>query len=343
LFGLFAGLAATFQAYLISLVICGLVTIALVNIFEKNSWKLTIKSTIITGAGSAAGYGLATLVILPHYRSYLIWIKDLFTHKGTYGSGPVGIPNLNELFSNFLLLWRVNQGLFLLWAILVLISLGIWLFIKSHSKNKRVITAYLIGINIHIMILLVLIFKHPGHRYLLSVAAALPLLLVAVREALKDHPGASSALFGALLAGLTVLFSLNLINNLRLHNRSVRYFQQYQQEIDEFINPVNEKVPTKVYWTYNTYSHCYALWLGNDFSKTRFRNEITDLCPNNLQYDIWSQTVLGSDIGGLAALREADKRVVLIVNGNNFGNIEDQDFIHKTKAKVRNLGFIEIQ
>ncbi len=336
------GLAATFHIYLITMILCLVAVVFLTSVFEKNSWLETIKLSSLSAVGAAAGYFTATLVILRYYQSLFAWVIDVATHQGIYGGGSIGFADLEEWIFNLGRLWRYNESLFIVWLVSIL---GLaWVFTLQKRKNELIpsIWAFLLGIYLQFFILMVLFGKHPGHRYLLSISALLPILLLAVSGLVGSQARSMTLLFGIILAGLTGLFFTKLDQNLADHLDRIGYLDQYQTEVKQFRKQVQDQAgldpdDITVYWTYNTWSPCYARWLGNEFSKNRFTDQVLEICPRDLQFDIWNKSITNP-----RNLKDPGELNILIVNQRNFDQVQKMEYLTKIESSVSNLGFILI-
>ena len=193
--------------------------------------------------------------------------------------------------------------------------------------------------------MIIIIGKHPGDRYLLSIASICPLLLLTIYDLINEYPITSKVLFSLTLGLLLVSLTLNLKNTLDQHLDTNRYLKSYQKDIDDFISSYSQKNQVspdqvKVYWTYNTYSPCYSLWLANDFSKKRFTNEINELCPNDFQFDVWDRTITGTDLRGLETLLNQQEHIIVIGNNRTIAKNAEFEFIEVVPSEIENLGYI---
>ena len=337
------GLAGTFHIYLVTLMFSGVVIVFFASLLEKNKWMETIKFTGLSILGSITGYITGTLIILRYYESFLRWVLNVATHQGSYGGGSLGFVSLVNLFNNLGKLWRNNPSLFLFWFITLVVIVTIFFNQKRDNSSRASVWAFLIGINLQIAVLLVLFGKHPGHRYLLSISALFPLILISISALIDKQSRLISLLSIAVLSGLSVLFITQLRQSLISHHERIIYFDDYQLEVEEFkVNQASESGydPEFVtyYWTYNTWSPCYSRWLGNEFSKTRFTEEVSALCPQDRQFDIWK-----SPVTNLEKFQDPNELNIIIVNTRNFDQVGDKEFITKINSNVQNLGYILVE
>jgi hypothetical protein len=184
--------------------------------------------------------------------------------------------------------------------------------------------------------------KQPGTRYLLSISAIFPLVIISIFGLIHNQSKSSTLMFSMILTGLVILLFTNFNKSITKHNETGIYFSEYQNEVNSFkATQLNESGFSSnnitYYWTYNTLSPCYSLWLGNDFSESKFTEEILNLCPQDLQYDIWKNPL--DEIGNL---KEINRLNILILNDRNFNFIDELDYIIKIESNILNLGFIQV-
>lgn len=226
---------------------------------------------------------------------------------------------------------------------LTLLIIVLW-FIKRNEENTySKIWAFILGLNVQIISLLFIIGKQPGHRYLLSIASVLPLYILALYDLTKNNQVLSKVLFSTISISLSAFFIVNLTTSLNNHNDKVDYLSDYQDEITNFVVDYSEEKQISpdqvtIYWTYGTYSHCYSLWFGNDFSKSRFTDEIIDVCPNELQFDVWDQSITGTKDRGIEVLTEQQEYSIMIGRERYLEKYDGDAFI--VNSNVKNLSFI---
>ena len=343
MYSIAVGLSATFHIYMVTLIIASITAIFLDSFLENKDWGLSFKTSSLALIGSIIGYIIGTLVILPYYGSYLKWIGDVISHQESYGQGETGILSGARLIHTFQNLFQRNWTLFLLLGSICLVIFILWLLRRKQGGKNTSIWAFIIGVTVQILCLLIIIGKHPGDRYLLSITSILPVLILAVYDLSKDNPIVAKIYFSVFSVFVSVLFIVNLTNTLKNHNNKVEYLSIYQDEVTDFISTYSkenqiETNQVTIYWTYGTYSPCYSLWLGNDFSNRRFTKEIIEFCPNELQYDVWNHSVPGTKLKGIEALSESQDHAILITDNRTMDIIAENQII--INSQVENLRFI---
>ncbi|MEJ2448182.1 MAG: hypothetical protein P8Y37_09635, partial [Anaerolineales bacterium] len=140
----------------------------------------------------------------------------------------------------------------------------------------------------------------------------------------------------------------NSINSIQDHTDFITYLENYQSELRNFQDKYArsqdlKREDIKLYWTYGTFSPCYSLRFGNDFSKRLYTDEINQICPSDLQYDIWDDTIAGTDETGLDSLFNKQTNIVLVGNRNTLEEYQAEDHIDVIYSELDNLGFIVYQ
>jgi len=287
------GLGATFHVYMITLFVALVATIFFVKIFDGEDFFPSFFNSLQYVIAVLSGYFIGTMIIIPYYVSYFQWIKSIIIHQGTYGSGDLGILSLPLLAQNFQGIVKENFPLFIAIMLVVFISLVLIINNRKQLSKASRIWAMLIGLYLQFTALILIISKHPVDRYLLSVASLLPVLLILIHKLSEVYQVRSKVLFSIVVIALVVLFAQNLIISFQDHNEFIASLENYQSELRNFQEKYArtqdlKREDIKLYWTYGSFSPCYSLRFGNDFSKRLYTDEINQICPSELQYDIFS-------------------------------------------------------
>jgi hypothetical protein len=294
--GFLAGLLASFQVYLMAWTLGISATIFFYLLFRRSAgWHAVLGAAQIIFY-SALGYIIATLVILEYYPSFLSWLFGLVTHQGLYGNGPEEFTTSEQLATNFEELWTSNITLFISSALIVLSLFVLLLLLKRKFSSHIGRYATAVGLVFQIALIFLLVIKHPHSRYLLSIAASLPILLAITLELLRDYQSIARYVYPALFSVIFLAFAVNLVSAIRQHEANVSKLQDYEVQAKQFIKNYAEssshnRDDIKILWTYSSYSRCYSLWLGNDSAKKAFTEEIGRLCPSEYNLNIWTRTV----------------------------------------------------
>jgi hypothetical protein len=160
-----------------------------------------------------------------------------------------------------------------------------------------------LGMVIQILVLFLLVIKEPRRRYLLSIAATLPILAASIILIIQNQIRMRKYIYPIFFTFILIGFGANVFNGIIRHQEKNIYYQSYNAEISGFLSDYADSQGLKVedlilYWTYESYSPCYSLWFGNGFAKHSFINEIIETCPSNYSFDTYSKKFYPREFGG---------------------------------------------
>jgi len=294
--GFLFGVAATFQVYMIVWIFGICITIFVYRLLMTSNWGKSIQSALRVGSNAIFGYIITTLIILPHYRSFFGWVSGIFTHQGMYGAGPKGIGSLEQFIFNFKQLWSYNLALILCTVVIGAILFFIFIIFRHRIKPPNWMIAISIGSMVQIGLLSFLVIKHPANRYLLSIAAILPILLLIVIELIEELTSNNRKIYQYSLFVISVFVLVGFLGNWISTNRSASerasYLHQYENEVERFLSSYTDKYnknrdDVNILWTYGSYSRCYALNLGAGYAKNMIIDEVRQTCPNEQRLVVW--------------------------------------------------------
>jgi hypothetical protein len=288
LIGIAVGILSTVQLYFFTWVLGVGGAIFIFLLLKRHSPVKIILSCFIFLISTFIGVALAILPIVPRVQLLFSWIQKLIFHQGQYGSGAEGITSISRLWDNMVYLVHEAPILFVLTVIiLILIS---YLIYKNRSKLSEDpgIWAVILALTIQLLATYLLIFKHPALIYLLAPAAILPVLSLAVFKLFG-----SSKLFERIFClGIAICFIYNFTQSILTYQKQTAEIsmagKEYEQIIQEYAkNTKKEPKDINVLWTYGSYSACYSLWFGNETASSLFSSEVSKICPNQYEYNIW--------------------------------------------------------
>ncbi len=183
-----------------------------------------------------------------------------------------GLTTSQQLATNFEQLWTSNTTLFISSALIVL-SLCVLLFLlkrKFSLHTGRYATA--IGLVFQIALIFLLVIKHPQSRYLLSIAASLPILLAITLELLREYQSIARYVCPALFSVIFLAFAVNLVSTIRQHEARVSKLQDYEVEAKQFIknraeSSSHNRDDIKILWTYGSYHDATPYGLATTLQK----------------------------------------------------------------------------
>jgi hypothetical protein len=194
------------------------------------------------------------------------------------------------------------------------------------------------------MVLFLLVSKHPRDPYLLSIAAILPILLTTIVLTFRSYPMFSRYFYFVIFIATLFSFSLNVINNGKKHLDRIEDNKTFQHEIQSFLNNYAKsqnlnKDDLKIFWTYGTFSDCYALYFGNDYAKNLFSEEISEICgfQNEFSINVWSKKIFPDNTN--IRLNTLDFKAVVIGNPENIYPLDLNDFHEYPSPVINDLSF----
>jgi hypothetical protein len=297
--GFAAGVLTSVQLYFAAWVVGTAVALAAATRLSGASWRQSGLRCAVVVAVAVLGFLVATLPILSRYHQLAGWIWLLISRQGGYGSGPAGVPSPDLLASNLKLLILDAPALFVACGVSVLIlAAGMW-FGRRRLNSRPAVVAAGLGFVAQLLVLLVLVAKHPGVRYLLPIAAILPLLFATALDGLDLQRASVRLLVGAFGLSLLGAFGGTLVSSVASHQALASRLQRDDAATEQVLTRLADQrsVPRtslRSLWTYGTTSPCYALWFGDDSADRAFATDIAQLCPHDANLNIWNAKVTSS-------------------------------------------------
>jgi hypothetical protein len=201
------------------------------------------------------------------------------------------------------------------WCVLVGLLIGRMVHAARHGCRDVGLWAGGFGFLAQSLVILFLVAKHPGVRYLLPLAATAPLLLAAALSGLSPAQAAHRGLVG--LSAVAVLwFGVSLVMAVAAHVTLAANMQRDDAATEAWLQDLAahrgvDRSALRILWAYGTTSPCYALWLGDTFSDGLFRSDIGRLCARDGNLDIWQPAIVsGTGVAGMDAAAEWDVAIV---------------------------------
>jgi len=291
--GLGVGILTAITIYFVAWVAGAVITVVVLYRLRNISWQKTTLAIGALIASGLAGFFLATLPILNLYPRFVDWIIGLIFHQGMYGGGAQGITSPALILANIRTLFRGLIVLFLCVGVEFVLLVFAFFRWRERVSEKPGLWSLAVGLSFQILIVSVSIFKHPKNIYMLAVAAIVPVLMMVILE-IFQYDAALRLILSRIfmifvLAGLVIsFFNVTMVR---------RNFATYVQNVDEQTSQALKeysgwkgRAPDNllVLWTYGTYSPCYSLWFANGSANYVFSRNITRLCGNQLQLNVWN-------------------------------------------------------
>jgi hypothetical protein len=312
--GVAGGVLTSVQLYFAAWVIGTTVAVVAASRLHGSTTRSAVRLGEATIGMALLGFVLATLPIHDQYLNLAAWIIELIAHQGNYGDGPTGFSTPERFASNLQDLALVQPGLFI--ATLAGVGIFVWRLLLHPSGENGPQRAAGLGLVVQIIVLLVLVAKHPGQRYLLPIAATLPMLWAVLAASFDPFSAASrrfSAAVGVVCLGLfggglvsATTAHLTLADTLRRDDASIHaWLEEHASERGIDANML------RVFWTYGTASQCQALWYAQYSADNIFADRIASLCPRDGSIDIWKEIAwTASGRTPLSSLRNWDVEVI---------------------------------
>lgn len=114
---------------------------------------------------------------------FLGWVKSLFMHSGTYGSGESNIIDFASLSTNLKELYGYEKRYFyVFFSLMAVLAAYLGYFRKKAEKRISLIT---IAVIVTIILQVIMVGKHYAHRYFIPVLMLQPLLVFLLAEIIK--------------------------------------------------------------------------------------------------------------------------------------------------------------
>jgi hypothetical protein len=301
--GLGAGILAAVTIYMATWAIGILTAILVYYRLRDLSWRQTILAMTLTGISSVIGFFLAVLPIFDRIAVFWNWIYSIATHQSKYLATPQDEPTPARLANHLIGFYHLLPILFLatIGVIgLALLALFLW---RKRLREKAGAWAITAGLSVQIIILSVFFLDHPlREAYFLSLAAVLPVLIMAVLMIWEPRPLTSKFMDTALSGLIAVGVILTATQGIVTQRDEASFFEVSQAQAAKSISSyarATGQSPAQlvIFWMYGTYSKCWGLRQGDALNRDTFTEEIDGICPNqyylgsNLRSNIHGNTV----------------------------------------------------
>ena len=151
-----------------------------VPLFIIIGWK---KRLIYMGL-SVLAFLLIAMPVTLEIDIFYRWMRDLFIHSGTYGSGSANFIDPESFMQNLTQLWRSTTTLFYLLLILAGAMILHLFLAKKETSDKRLVLLTA-GLLLAILLQLFISTKHYAYRYIIPTLAFMPLAGILTFELLN--------------------------------------------------------------------------------------------------------------------------------------------------------------
>ena len=287
LLGVTVGVIVTTQLYLIPWLAGGVITIFMYTLRKAKAFsQAIIDSLIMLGSGLMG----ILLMLVPVYREVprlLAWLSRLIGRDGLYGAGE---PNIYSpgLIAASLRYWWQNIPLVMLALTIILLVFG-FIAWRIRSQAIRRLSAgdfaLAVGLLFQTLILILVLSKMFYRiRYVLSLAAILPVLFLLALKLLEQVNWRGAGLKRAMYAGLIIscLFFMSQEIAAQQRNKTVERESAvaHSQVVSRLakLKGVPEDEVVTVY-AFGTPFKCAGLLMANNVTRA-FDSEVREQCPN---------------------------------------------------------------
>ena len=287
--GLALGVMIAVMINFIPWLVITLVFIFLSSGMKRIAWKKSLITGSILVLSCATGFLVSILPSIHRMPYFFGFIYNLYSHQLLYGTGPEGIPSISLLWSNLRDMVTFAPLVFLVMLASLLISLFIFLQRDSRIPENHSLWALNFSLLFQCGMITLAILKHPGKHYLLSLAATLPVLSLAILK-LSDFNWRFGRQLGSALITFSII-SISVFALLSIKNRQAELWEAraVEAEINRVIREQEIRFDKKpgellILRTNETYSYCSALLHGDFFTGGVFATEITKWCPSQAYF-----------------------------------------------------------
>lgn len=287
--GLGAGVFATFTIYLLAWLIGILFTIFLYYVIKRSPVLKTLSALAIVGISGVAGFFIATLPVLGKLKEFFNWVLRIFTHQSRYLAVSDHEPTFVRIQNNFINLGNSLPALAVAATITLILVIVVGSLFWTKKSGKADLWALTGGLTVQTVVLLFILLDRPSRdAYFLSLAAILPVLMMAVLLLVQSNP----IVYRILAVATSVFVMVGVINTtvkgISTHQKEVSSLERAEMKVSEIVNnyailanrDIDEIV---ILWTHDTYSTCWGLRLGNLKAGHVFTDELDSLCKNQFQ------------------------------------------------------------
>lgn len=257
-----------------------------------DNWK---KRFVFIGLSFLMFFILAIPVTL-QFHIFWGWIKNLFMHSGTYGSGDTNIIDFNALRNNLHELYGYEKRFFYTLFVLISVFAGYVAWFRKRVDKRLVLLSTAVILTIVIQLLIV--GKHYAHRYFIPVLMLSPLIVFIIAELIKKfYPGKISTT--VINIGIVTLLFWNIQFNREwlpikteamgndIANRMPTWHVAQLLEKDSYkiITSQNYGCP------FIEYTLTYSIVWANHKKREEYAAVLDKLYPHSFNYFTWDNTI----------------------------------------------------
>ena len=264
----------------------------LIPLFVVKKWKQKIVFILL----GVLFFFIIAFPMTLQFNVFWGWVKNLFLHSGTYGSGDTNIIDFAAVGKNLRELYGYEKRYFyIFFSLIALLAAYIGWFRKKVDK-KIVLMA--VGVILTIAIQLLMVGKHYAHRYFIPVLMLSPLMILMMAELIKKMAKYKLTVW-FINAGIVLVLIWNIQFNRQwlpikteamgtdIENRLPTWHVAQTLEKDSYkiITSQNYGCP------FIEYTLMYSsVWASNE-KRMEYAPILGKLYPNTYNYFTWDNTI----------------------------------------------------
>ena len=246
-------------------------------------FKTLLISKGIVVISSTLGFILAILPNLSNVSHFYEFITGLLTHTNSYLIDSPQMPTALRMIVNFTRAYRDLPTLFIYTAVCIILTIIAFFLWHKQPSKKPGPWGITIGLILQ-AILLTGFFAGSLQRGIFFIYSRhYPSTDDGGIKTYKHTPVISQIINIFVIIAVAIEFVSSFHAQILYHNANVNSIasteKQEKQIISDYAKSVNEKEnAVKVIWRYGTYSPCYSLQFGNEYTGSAFNEEISLIC-----------------------------------------------------------------
>lgn len=268
-----------------------LIPLLIIPLFAVRNWK----SKMFVLALTLFFFLIIAMPATLQIERFWHWLKNLFLHSGSYGSGEKNVVDLNVFAVNLGKIIRLQKSFSYFAALLFIVSVATFIGFRNRLKPSVIIKLRVAsGILAVIVLQALMVGKHYSPHYFIPAVMFTPLLIYLLAELIREF-NASQFMKVTVMALVAVFILWNFKKQIHPVRVNAGAFQQ-QIEAREFTRNIahtfeKESIKIIVSQDYGSPFVEYALHFSTVWSaakaRERYREILAGLFPNTYQFTTW--------------------------------------------------------
>jgi hypothetical protein len=293
--GTTAGMISMTQMYFLGLIAAGTITIIVLSLRLSASLVQAFKNALLIATSSLLGIVLMLLPIYNELPRFASWVWRILSNQGIYGTGESGFYSLEMIPLSISFWWASIPGMVLTFLAMLALLCTVIALEKTNTLNiSPADLAMLSGLLVQTALLLVVLSKlYVKLRYMLSIAAILPILLFILLKILENSSWNLIRIQQAAYVSILVVVAMTLNNATETQKHKAFVHQDAAQARSLAVSTLAQirQVPkTEIVVVYGSATpiKCAGLLMANNWIQA-FDQEIHEICPN--QHSIYDTPI----------------------------------------------------